>query len=77
MVENDEKFTVSITGIEDLITISGTMSTASVTIEDEAVLSVSAPADVEELATGMSVARFTVSLADGVTAVSDIPFHGV
>ena len=72
VVENDEKFTVSITGIEDLITISGTMSTASVTIEDEAVLSVSAPADVEELATGMSVARFTVSLADGVTAVSDI-----
>ena len=72
VVENDERFTVSITSIEDFITISGTMSTASVTIEDEAVLSVSGPDSVEELATGMSVARFTVSLAGGVTAVEDI-----
>ena len=71
VVENDERFTVSITGIEDLITISDSMSTASVTIEDEAVLSVSVPDFVEESVSGMSVARFTVSLGD-VTAVSDI-----
>ncbi len=72
VVENDERFTVSITGIEDLITISGTMSTASVTITDEAVLSVSGPDSVEESLSGMSVATFTVSLPDGVTAVEDI-----
>ena len=72
VVENDERFTVSITGIEDLITISDSMSTASVTIEDEAVLSVSVPDFVEESVSGMSVARFTVSLAGDVTAVSDI-----
>ncbi len=76
VVENDEEFVVTLSSvsptIEDRITISGTMSTASVTITDEAVLSVSGPDSVEESLSGMSVATFTVSLADGVTAVSDI-----
>ena len=81
VVENAEEFRVTLTSltgissdIADRITISESMSTASVTIADgdEAVLSLSAPAFVEESATGMSVATFTVSLTGGVTTVADI-----
>ena len=81
VVENAEEFRVTLTSLTGIssdiarrITISDTMSTASVTITDgdEAVLSLSAPAFVEELATGMSVATFTVSLTGGVTTVADI-----
>ena len=73
VVENDEELSVSLTGISTAIdvTISGTMSTASVTITDEAVLLVSGPASVDESATGMSVATFTVSLPDGITAADE------
>ena len=52
LVENDEEFAVTLTGvsptIDGRITISDTMSTASVTITDKAVLSVSGPDSVDE-----------------------------
>ena len=76
VVEGLEEFDLTLTdvvpNIDGRITISDSMSTASVTITDEAVLSVSVPDFVEESVIGVSVGIFTVSLADGVTAISDI-----
>ena len=81
LVEGFEVFTVHLTtSQENMIPSTSTSnvmlsaSTASVTITDEAVLSVVGPDsdEVEESATGMNVATFTVSLPDGVTAVEDI-----
>ena len=70
LVESSEVLTVRLATSDEDVILSA--STASVTITDEAVLSVSGPGSVEESATGMNVATFTVSLPDGVTADADI-----
>ena len=77
LVEGMETFTVTLSNvspINGLIRVSDSMNSASVTIEDEdeAILSVSAPAEVYEAVDRMNSAEFEVTLIGGVMAVADI-----
>ena len=79
LVEGVETFTVALSSnvlpnLNGRITISESMSTASVTIldGDEAILSVLAPASVDERVPEMRTAVFEVELARGVTADENI-----